>query len=400
MKLIECVPNFSEGRDKSIIDKIANSIKSVDGVSLLDVDPGHATNRTVMTFVGNPDAVIQAAFCAIKAASELIDMRKHSGEHPRMGATDVCPLIPISGITIEETIEYANKLAEKVGSELSIPVYMYEFSAKSEDRKNLATIRAGEYEGFESKMESDEWKPDFGPDKFNVKSGASVIGVRDFLVAYNVNLNTTSVKKANEVAFDIRENGRAKKEDGKIVKDENGDIVRIPGTLKSVKAIGWYIEEYKLAQVSMNLTDINETPLHIAFDEVVDKANELGLRVTGSELIGLVPKKVLVDAGKYFLRKQQRSVGIPEEDIIDIAVKTLGLGELKPFDFKKKIIEYLIEDKHENKLIDLTVKGFVDETSRESMSKGGGSVAAYAGAIELLWVLWWLISRPQIRMGI
>ncbi len=385
MKLIECVPNFSEGRDLNIIEKIASVIRNSEGVKLLDIDPGKATNRTVITFVGEPESVVNAAFLAIKTASELIDMSKHKGEHPRMGATDVCPFIPVSDITMEETIEWSKKLAEKVGSELKIPVYLYEYAASKPERRNLATIRSGEYEGLEAKLSDPEWTPDFGDANFNSRAGATVIGARDFLVAYNINLNTTSVKKANEVAFDVRENGRPKRENdsptGKILLDENGEQLRIPGTLKSVKAIGWYIEEYGIAQVSMNLTNINETPLHIAFDEVMKSAESRGLRITGSELIGLVPKKVLVDAGKYFLLKQERSIGIPEDDIISIAVKTLGLGELKPFDYKQKIIEYLIEDNHTNKLIDLSVSGFAHETSRESPAPGGGSVAAYSGAI-------------------
>jgi glutamate formiminotransferase/formiminotetrahydrofolate cyclodeaminase len=385
MKLIECVPNFSEGRDSKIIEKIASSIKNVQGVKLLDIDPGKATNRTVMTFVGEPESVVEAAFNAIKTASELIDMSKHSGEHPRMGATDVCPFIPVSEISMEETVEWSKKLAEKVGSELNIPVFLYEYAATKPERRNLATIRSGEYEGLEAKLSDTEWTPDFGEAKFNSRSGASVIGARDFLVAYNINLNTTSVKKANEVAFDVRENGRPKRENdcptGKILLDENGEQLRIAGTLKYVKAIGWYIEEYGIAQVSMNLTNINETPLHVAFDELIKSAESRGLRVTGSELIGLVPKKVLVDAGKHFLLKQNRSLGIPEEDIISIAVKSLGLGELKPFDYKQKIIEYLIENDHTNKLIDLSVCDFAHETSRESPAPGGGSVAAYSGAI-------------------
>ncbi|MBK7096212.1 MAG: glutamate formimidoyltransferase [Saprospiraceae bacterium] len=385
MKLIECVPNFSEGRDTKIIEKIANQIKNVEGVKLLDVDPGMATNRTVVTFVGEPTSVVEAAFNAIKAASELIDMSKHTGEHPRMGATDVCPFIPVAGISMEETVEWAKKLAKMVGEELEIPVFLYEEAASVPERKNLANIRSGEYEGLESKLKDPEWKPDFGKAAFNPRSGATVIGARDFLVAYNVNLNTTSVKKANEVAFDVRENGRPKRENdsptGKILLDENGEQLRTPGTLKSVKAIGWFIEEYGIAQVSMNLTNIIETPLHMAFEEVVKSAFSHGMRVTGSELIGLVPKKVMVDAGKYFLEKQGRSIGIPEEDIIGIAVKSLGLSELKPFDFRQKIIEYLIDEDTSKKLVDLTVKGFADETSRESPAPGGGSVAAYCGAI-------------------
>jgi glutamate formiminotransferase/formiminotetrahydrofolate cyclodeaminase len=385
MKLIECVPNFSEGRNTETIEKITNEISSAEGVSLLDVDPGKATNRTVVTFVGEPEYVLEAAFNAIKKASELIDMSHHTGEHPRLGATDVCPFVPVAGITMEETVEWAKKLAQRVGEELNIPVYLYEEAATSPERRNLANIRSGEYEGLEAKLKDPEWKPDFGEAKFKPKTGATVIGARDFLVAYNINLNTTSVKHANEVAFDVRENGRPKRENddpnGKILLDENGEQIRIPGALNHVKGIGWFIEEYGIAQVSMNLTNINETPLHIAFEEVVKSATSRGMRVTGSELIGLVPKSVLVDAGKYFLEKQERSVGIPEEDIIEIAVKSLGLSELKPFEYRKKVIEYLIEDDKTKKLIDLTVKDFADETSRESPAPGGGSVAAYCGAI-------------------
>jgi glutamate formiminotransferase/formiminotetrahydrofolate cyclodeaminase len=384
-QLIECVPNFSEGRDMTVIEKITDEIKNTEGVKLLDVDPGKATNRTVVTFVGEPDAVVEAAYKAIKKAGDLIDMSKHSGEHPRMGATDVCPFIPISDITMEETVEYAKKLAKMVGETLDIPVYLYEEAATKPERKNLATIRAGEYEGLEKKLQNPNWKPDYGEAKFNKHSGATVIGVRDFLVAYNINLNTSSTRRANSVAFDIREKGRVKREgdpiNGKIVRDENGNPVRVPGTLKYVKAIGWYIEEYGIAQVSMNLTNINKTPLHIAFEEADKSAAGRGMRVTGSELIGLVPKKVMLDAGKYFLEKQNRSTGIPEEDIIFIAIKSMGLDDLKPFDPKKKIIEYLLEDGNNKRLIDLTVKGFADETSRESPAPGGGSIAAYSGAL-------------------
>jgi len=384
-RLIECVPNFSEGRDMSIIEKITDEIKNSDGVKLLDVDPGKATNRTVVTFVGEPDAVVEAAYKAIKKAGELIDMSKHSGEHPRMGATDVCPFIPIANISMEETVEYAKKLAKKVGEELSIPTYLYEEAASSPERSNLAVIRAGEYEGLEKKFKEGKLLPDFGEAKFNAKSGATVIGARDFLVAYNINLNSTSTRRANSVAFDIREKGRIKREgntlSGKIIRDKDGSPVREAGALKSVKAIGWFIEEYGLAQVSMNLTNIKITPLHIAFEETVKSATNRGMRVTGSELIGLVPKKVLIDAGKYFLEKQDRSTGIPEEDIIFIAVKSMGLDELKPFDPRKKVIEYLLEDDGSQRLIDLSVKGFADETSRESPAPGGGSIAAYSGAL-------------------
>lgn len=384
-QLIECVPNFSEGRDMAIIEKITDEIQSVDGVNLLDVDPGKATNRTVVTFVGEPEAVIEAAFLAIKKASEVIDMSKHSGEHPRMGATDVCPLIPIANITMGEVVQYAHKLAEKAGSELDIPFYLYEEAAQKPDRKNLATIRAGEYEGLANKVQDPHWKPDFGPATFNPKAGATAIGARDFLVAYNVNLNTTSTRRANSVAFDLREKGRVKREGdpvtGKILRDEDGTPLREPGVLKAVKAIGWYIEEYGIAQVSMNLTNISITPLHIAFDEAVKSAHQRGMRVTGSELVGLVPKKVLVDAGKFFLEKQERSTGISEEEIVHIAVKTLGLDELGPFDPKKKVIEYLLEEESDAALVSKTLKEFADETASESPAPGGGSIAAYVGSL-------------------
>lgn len=384
-KLIECVPNFSEGNDLGIIRQITDQVESVDGVRLLNVDPGKATNRTVVTFVGNPDAVIEAAFRAIKKASELIDMSKHKGEHPRMGATDVCPLIPIAGITMEETAAYAQKLGERVGKELAIPVYLYEAAQKNPVRKNLSVIRAGEYEGFFKKIKLPEWKPDFGPNEFSVHSGGTVIGARDFLVAYNINLNTTSVRRANSIAFDVREAGRVKREGdpvtGKIVKDEKGNPVNMPGTLKSVKAIGWYIEEYGIAQISMNLTNINITPVHIAFDEVCKKANERGIRVTGSELVGLVPLNALLDAGKYFLKKQKRSVGVSEKELIRIAVKSLGLDELAPFKPEERIIEYLLKEKNNERLISMTLSGFADETASESPAPGGGSISAYLGAL-------------------
>ena len=381
-RLIECVPNFSEGKDPEIIRQITGAIEEVQGARLLDVDPGKATNRTVVTFVGDPDAVVDAAFRAIKKASELIDMSVHKGEHPRMGATDVCPLIPISGVTMQEAAAYAHKLAERVGRELGIPVYLYESAATSPERQNLATIRAGEYEGLAKKLEDPVWKPDYGPATFHARSGATVIGARDFLVAYNVNLNTTSVRRANSVAFDIRENGRIKTgPDGKNILDTHGEPVRIPGTCKSVKAIGWYIEEYGIAQISMNLTNIQVTPLHTAFDECCKSADRRGLRVTGSELVGLVPKSVLVDAGKYFLRKQKRSVGVSEAEIIRIAVKSLGLDELAPFDPKKKIIEYLLEEPGSSPLIHRTLTSFADETASESPAPGGGSISAYVGAL-------------------
>lgn len=383
--LIECVPNFSEGVNLEVIDQICAEISSVDGVKLLDVDPGKATNRTVVTFVGAPEPVIEAAFRGIKKAATLIDMSKHSGEHPRMGATDVCPLIPISGISMEDTVKYAEALGERVGKELGIPVYLYESAAKKTDRKNLATVRAGEYEGFAKKIKDPEWKPDYGPESFNVNSGATAIGVRDFLVAYNINLNTTSVRRANAVAFDVREKGRVKREGnpltGKILRDEDGNPLREAGKLKSVKAIGWYIEEYGLAQISMNLTDIKETSLHKAFETVRECANQRGLRVTGSELVGLVPKKVLLEAGKYFLRQQQRSLGISELEIMHIAVKSLGLDELGPFDPKKKVIEYLLEKDDDSPLVNKTLIGFADETASESPAPGGGSISAYVGAL-------------------
>ena len=381
-QLVECVPNFSEGRDLNIIKQITDEIEKVDGVRLLDVDPGKATNRTVVTFVGHPKAVIEAAFQAIKKASELIDMSKHSGEHPRMGATDVCPLIPISGITMEETAAYAHELGKRVGESLQIPVFMYEAAATSPDRQNLAIIRAGEYEGMAAKLKDPKWHPDYGTNIFNERAGATVIGARDFLVAYNVNLNTTSVRRANSVAFDVRENGRIKTDaNGKNVLDTSGEPIRIPGACKSVKAIGWYIEEYGIAQISMNLTNINETPLHIAFDACCQSAQGRGLRVTGSELVGLVPKSVLIDAGKHFLKQQKRSVGISEKELIHIAVRTLGLDELSPFDPSKKVIEYLLEDKSSHPLVQKNLIDFANETASESPAPGGGSISAYVGAL-------------------
>ena len=373
-QLIECVPNFSEGRDLNIIRQITDRIESVEGIKLLNVDPGNATNRTVVTFVGEPEAVIEAAFRGIEKAAELIDMSKHKGEHPRMGATDVCPLIPISGITMEETVVYAKKLGEKVGKQLNLPVYLYESAQSNPARKNLSIIRAGEYEGFFTKIKQAEWKPDFGPVEYSAKSGATVIGARDFLVAYNANLNTTSVRRANSVAFDIRENGRK-------IKNEKGEEIVQPGTCKSVKAIGWFIEEYGIAQVSMNLTNINITPLHIAFDECVKSAYNRGMRVTGSELVGLVPLKSLTDAGKYFLEKQNRSTGVSEKELVRIAIKSLGLDELSPFKPEERIIEYQLRDKADEKLVSMSLIDFADETASESPAPGGGSVSAYIGAL-------------------
>lgn len=383
--LIECVPNFSEGVDLGIIKQITDQIESVEGVMLLDVDPGKATNRTVVTFVGHPDVVIEAAYLAIKKASELIDMSKHKGEHPRMGATDVCPLIPVSGITMEETVVYAQKLGKRVGEELNIPVYLYEAAQANEARKNLSVIRAGEYEGFFDKIKLSEWKPDFGPAEFNAKCGATVIGARDFLIAYNVNLNTKSVRLANSVAFDVREAGRVKREGnpvtGKVVKDADGNDVRIPGTLKAVKAIGWFIEEYNVAQISMNLTNYKITSVHQAFDEVCRSAQTRGLRVTGSELVGLIPLSAMLDAGKHYLQKQNRSIGVSESELIHIAVKSLGLDELAPFDPEKKIIEYKLRKAENERLIRMDLRAFADETASESPAPGGGSISAYVGSL-------------------
>lgn len=385
-KLVECVPNFSEGRDLSVIRQITDAIQSVDGVSLLDVDPGASTNRTVVTFVGDPDAVVEAAFCAIKKAAELIDMRKQKGAHPRMGATDVCPFIPVSNVSWEEAVECASRLGKRVGEELKIPIYLYEKAARDKSRANLAVIRAGEYEVFFEKIKQPEWKPDFGPAVFNERSGATVIGVRDFLIAYNANLNTKSVRRANSIAFDVREQGRVKTADGtpsgKPVLDSNGEPVRIPGILKHVKAIGWFVKEYGIAQVSMNLTNIEETPLHAAFDACVESAANRGLRVTGSEVVGMVPKRSLLDAGRYFLRKQRWSEGVSEEELIDIAVRSMGLGELKPFDPKEKVIELKIESgEPKPSLAKLNVREFCNETLSDSPAPGGGSVAALMGAL-------------------
>ncbi len=387
-QIIECVPNFSEGRNMEIINQITDEIKKVAGVKVIDVDPGAATNRTVVTFVGEPADVVEAAFLCVKKAKELIDMRHHKGAHPRFGATDVCPLVPVSNITMEEVVQYARQLAQRIGDELDIPVYCYESAAREPKRKNLAACREGEYEKLAQRMETAEWQPDFGPARWSesvAKSGAVAVGARNFLIAYNVNLNTTSTRRANSVAFDVRERGRVVREGdpitGKIVKDEKGNSVYTPGLLKSVKAIGWYIEEYGIAQISMNLTDIGVTPLHVAFDAVVERAHARGLRVTGSELVGVVPLQAMLDAGKYFLRKQNRSTGIAEREIVRIAVKSLGLDELYPFDPDKKIIEYILRDQTKKKLVDMSVAAFANETASESPAPGGGSISATLGAL-------------------
>jgi glutamate formiminotransferase/formiminotetrahydrofolate cyclodeaminase len=384
-QIIECVPNFSEGNDMNIIKQITDEIESVEGVKLLNVDPGKATNRTVVTFVGTPSEVVKAAFLAVKKASELIDMSKHKGEHPRFGATDVCPLVPVSGITMEETVEYARMLAKRIGDNLNIPVYCYENAAFEEKRRNLASCRSGEYEGLKEKLKDPAWKPDFGPSEMNVKSGATAVGARDYLVAYNVNLNTTSIRRANAIAFDVREKGRVKREGnpltGKIVKDKKGNPVMIPGSLKSVKGIGWYIEEFGIAQISLNLTNISITPIHIAFDEVCKKADARGVRVTGSEIVGLVPLKAMLDAGKYFLKKQKRSVGVSDKELLKIAVKSLGLDDLYKFKPEEKIIEYLLDSQEKNNLASKSISDFADETASESPAPGGGSISAYMGAL-------------------
>lgn len=384
-KILECVPNFSEGRDIHVIRQITAAIESVDGVRLLDTDPGKATNRTVVTFVGEPGPVIEAAFRGIQKAAELIDMTKHTGAHPRMGATDVCPLIPVSGISVEEAVEYAKILAERVGRELKIPVYLYEYAQSNPDRKNLSIIRQGEYEGFFQKIKRSEWAPDFGPAEFSAKSGATVIGVREFLVAYNVNLNTKSTRLANSVAFDIRENGRVMREGhpitGKVVNDENGEPKRIPGLLKECKAIGWFIEEYDVAQVSINLTNITITSVHQAFDACCESALKRGLRVTGSELVGLIPLKAMLDAGRHYLARQGRSTGVSESELIHIAVKSMGLDELGPFNPEDKIIEYKMRNAADSRLVSMTLTSFANETASESMAPGGGSIAAMAGAL-------------------
>ena len=384
-QIVECVPNFSEGRDMGTIKQITDVIESIDGIKLLDVDPGKDTNRTVVTFAGSPDAVAEASFRSVKKASELIDMTKHHGAHPRMGATDVCPFIPVSGISMEETIVLAQKVAERIGNELGIPVYCYENAATNPERRNLANCRSGEYEGLRKKLSDPVWKPDFGPSEFNERSGATAVGARDFLVAFNVNLNTTSTRRANAIAYDVREKGRPAREGntatGKVVRDENGEKVMIPGSLKSVKAIGWYIEEYGIAQISMNLTNIAVTPVHIAFDEVCRKAEARGVRVTGSELVGLIPLKALLDAGRYYLAKQQRSTGVSDDELIRIAVRSMGLNDIHPFKPEEKIIEFVIGEISERKLIDMNLKAFMDETASESPAPGGGSVSAYLGAL-------------------
>ena len=385
-KLIECVPNFSEGRDPEIIRQITDAIASADGVSLLDVDPGETTNRTVVTFVGTPKATVEAAFRGIKKAAELIDMRKHKGAHPRMGATDVCPFIPIGDSDWKEAITCAKELGKRVGEELKIPVYLYEKAAKDESRANLAVIREGEYEAFFDKIKKADWHPDFGPNEFNAKAGATAIGAREFLIAYNVNLNTKSVRRANSVAFDVREQGRVKTLDGtptgNPMVDAKGNPIRVPGMLKHVKAIGWYVEEYGIAQVSMNLTNIQKTPLHAAFDACHESATKRGLRVTGSEIVGMVPKKCLVDAGRYFLQKQNWSEGAAEEELIDLAIRTMGLSELKPFDPKEKVIELKIEAATPKKsLVKMDLRRFCNQTLSDSPAPGGGSVAALMGAL-------------------
>ncbi|MFC2113679.1 glutamate formimidoyltransferase [Bacteroidota bacterium] len=384
-KIIECVPNFSEGRDMGIIKQITDEIETVDGIKLLDVDPGKATNRTVVTFVGEPDDVLEAAFRGVRKASKLIDMIKHKGEHPRFGATDVCPLIPVANISMEETVEYARKLAQRIGDELEIPVYCYESAAFDERRKNLAEVRSGEYEGLKKKLSDPAWKPDFGPPSFNPTTGVTAVGARDFLVAFNVNLNTSSTRRANAIAFDVRERGRVKRKGnpitGEIIKDNEGNPVMIPGSLNEVKAIGWFIEEYGVAQISMNLTNISVTPVHVAFDEVFRRAEARGVRVSGSELVGLIPLKAMLDAGRYFLRKQKRSLGVSDSELIKIAVKSMGLDDLYPFKPEEKIIEYMIGNGGRVKLADLSVKEFMEETASESPAPGGGSISACMGSL-------------------
>lgn len=387
-RLVECVPNFSEGRDMGVIKEITDAITSVEGIKLLDVDPGQATNRTVVTFVGEPEKVAEAAFLGVKKASELIDMRHHKGAHPRIGATDVLPIIPVAGITLEECAEIARTLAKRIYDELGIPTYNYEAAAQRPERRNLAVCRKGEYEGLEKRISDPNEAPDFGPGKYTeqaARSGATVVGARDFLIAVNFNLNTTSTRRANAIAYDVREKGRPMREGGspvgKPMKDAEGNTIMIPGTLKGTKAIGWYIPEYGIAQVSMNITDMNTTPLHVAFEEVCRKAEARGVRVTGTEIVGLVPKSVLINAGKYFLAKQNRSAGIAESEIVKIAVRSMGLDNLGPFNAKEKVIEYLIEDHTANRLVDMTCFDFAEETASESPAPGGGSISAYMGAL-------------------
>lgn len=385
-RLIECVPNFSEGRDAAVIKQITSQVETVEGVMLLDVDPGKATNRTVVTFVGQPEAVIEAAVRLARKCAELLDMRSHKGEHPRFGALDVCPLVPVAGVTMEQTAEYARQLAKRLADDVGLTVYCYENAATRPERRNLASVREGEYEGLKERLANPDWKPDYGPARFNPKSGATAVGARDFLVAYNVNLNTTSTRRANAIAYDIREKGREKRDPatGQLVKDEHGNAVWVPGTLKACKAIGWYIEEYGVAQISINLTNIGITPVHIAFDEACKKAADRGVRVTGSELVGMIPLRAMLDAGRYFLRKQQRSTGVSDRELIKIAVKSLGLGDLYPFKPEEKIIEYAIAARRgskQKKLVDMTLEDFVDETASESPAPGGGSVSAAMGAM-------------------
>ena len=387
-QLIECVPNISEGRNKDIINQVTAEIEQVEGVKLLDVDPGQTTNRTVITFVGEPEPVCEAAFRVVRRAAELIDMRNHHGAHPRQGATDVCPLIPVSNITMDEVVQYAHKLAERIGNELSIPIYCYENAAKQPERRNLAYCRTGEYESLASRLGTDQWRPDYGPNEWNdhvAQTGATQVGARDFLVAINYNLNTTSTRRANAIAFDVREKGRPQREGGKLtgkpLKDENGNPIMIPGTLKGTKAIGWSIEDYGIAQVSMNITSIKVSPVHVCFDEVCRAAAARGIRVTGCEIVGLIPKSVLVDAGRHYLAKMHRSLGVSEEELMKIAIKSMGLDDLKPFDPHEKVIEYLIEDHSKRKLVDLSCTGFCNETASESPAPGGGSVSALMGAL-------------------
>ncbi|MBR4198072.1 MAG: glutamate formimidoyltransferase [Bacteroidales bacterium] len=387
-KIIECVPNISEGRDRNIINQVTAEIEKVEGVKLLDVDPGATTNRTVITFVGEPEPVCEAAYRVVKKAAELIDMRNHHGDHPRQGATDVCPLIPVSNITMDEVVEYAHKLAQRIGTELNIPIYCYEEAAQVPERRNLAYCRTGEYESLSSRLGTEQWKPDFGPNQWNdhvAQTGATQVGARDFLVAINYNLNTTSTRRANAIAFDVREKGRPKREGGKVtgkpMKDADGNPIMIPGTLKCTKAIGWFIEEYGIAQVSMNITNISVTPVHVAFEEVCAKAAARGVRVSGCEIVGLIPKKVLIDAGNYYLAKQQRSLGVSEDEKIKIAVKSMGLDDLKPFNPKEKVIEYFLEDNTSKRLVDMTCTAFANETASESPAPGGGSISAYMGAL-------------------